>query len=413
MPVTEIIEDSLQKLAAHIESQDYRGYDPYDALKSPLFKLPVLKSNKLIRFGSQQLVKRFPLNLRPLLGIPKGYNPVTLGLFIQGYSYLAQGAGHRAQGLLNENPSSDSPFERRQGDVNQNNNREYYLNKIQYLIGELKTLVPSGYHGICWGYDFDWEARYTKIPAYQPTVVAIGIITNALYIAYKITGNKECAELVKSSARFVSEDLNKTYSGDSYIFSYSPFDHQQVFNASMKGVRILAQAYSLSGDENLKSQAKKAVQFVISHQRGNGSWGYSLASKGSWTDNYHTGYILDCLHDYSLQCEDHEFDQALTSGYDYYKTHFIEESGMPRFYSDKAYPADCTSGSQTILTLTRFGDHELARKVALWMIDNMQSANGYFYYRKYKYYTIKTDFMRWSDAWMFAALARLLFLEVK
>jgi hypothetical protein len=451
MPGTEIIEESLQKLINYIESQNYRGYDPYDALKSPLFRLPVLRSNKLIRFGAQQLVKRCPLNLRPLLRIPKGYNPVTLGLCIQGYSYLARSSELRAQALPAEakrrqgsesertlyphfpiTPSPHlplSPSQEAQGKesfapsdhTHRLPNTEYRLpitydeciKRIEFLINELKNLIPPGYHGACWGYDFPWEARYASIPSLQPTEVATGIITNALYIAYKTTGNNDCAELIKSSAHFVLNDLQRSYEGDKYIFSYSPFDNQQVFNASMKGVRIIAQAYSLTGDENLKSQARRAVQFVVSHQRSDGSWGYSLASEGGWTDNYHTGYILDCLHDYGLLTGDNEFDQNLKSGYDYYKTHFIEESGMPCFYSDKAYPGDCTSGAQTILTLVRFGDHELARKVALWIICNMQSANGSFYYRKYKNYTIKTNFMRWSDAWMFEALTGLMSLEMK
>ena len=77
------LNSSLNRLKAYIENSEYKGFDPYDALKSPLFNFSILKSNKLIRFGIQQLVKRSPLNLRTLLFIPKGYNPVTLGLAIQ------------------------------------------------------------------------------------------------------------------------------------------------------------------------------------------------------------------------------------------------------------------------------------------------------------------------------------------
>ena len=92
----ELIEKGLNKLIDHIERNKYQGYDPYDALNSPLFKLPFLKKNKFLRFGTQQLVKRLPFNIRPLLFIPKGYNPVTLGLCIQGYSYLIKG-GSRSE----------------------------------------------------------------------------------------------------------------------------------------------------------------------------------------------------------------------------------------------------------------------------------------------------------------------------
>lgn len=382
--------NAIKQLDSDCTRKRYRGYDPYDALKSPVFRLPLLKTNKLIRFGAQQFVKRCPINLRPVLGVPKGYNPVTLGLFIQGYSYLAlldksQISGCRPHLSYNE-----------------------CMGKTDLLIDELKSLIPEGYHGNCWGYDFPWEARYASIAPYQPTVVATGIIANALYSSYKISGNELCASMVKDAAGFVLHDLNKKYSGDSYIFSYSPFDSQQVFNASMKGVRILAQAYSLSGDDNLKNEAKKAVRFVVSQQRSDGSWGYSLASGGGWSDNYHTGYILDCLHDYRSLTGDNEYDEALRAGYDYYLSHFIEKTGMPAYYHDKPYPADCTAGAQTILTLVRFGNINLAAKVAKWMIDNMQSSSGNFYYRKYRHYKIRTDFMRWSDAWMFAALSYLL-----
>jgi hypothetical protein len=42
------------------------------------------------------------------------------------------------------------------------------------------------------------------------------------------------------------------------------------------------------------------------------------------------------------------------------------------------------------------------------MMDNMQAQEGYFYFRKSKYFTKKTNFMRWSNAWMLAGLTALL-----
>lgn len=375
-----MISESLKNLKTYIEKEEYKGFDPYDALKSPLFKLPILKNNKLIRFGTQQLVKRLPFSIRPLLFVPKGYNPVTLGLSIQAYAYLYQ---------------------------SELKNKEEHFKKIEFLVNELKKLIPKGFNGACWGYDFDWEARHAKIPAYQPTVVATGIITNALFIAYQITGHQESGILVESAAEFVIKDLKRTYHGDKFCFSYSPFDQQQVFNASMKGVRILAQAHFLNKNQELKKIAKNATDFVVSHQKENGSWAYSLASSGGWTDNYHTGYVLDCLDEYQKLTADYQWKDNIIKGYEFYINHFINEEGIPLFYHNETYPIDCTSASQTILTTLRFGDKESALKVAEWMIKNMQKKNGSFYFRKYKYYTIRTSFMRWSNAWMFASLSQL------
>lgn len=373
------LNSSLDKLTVYIEQEAYKGFDPYDALKSPLFKLPVFKSNKLIRFGTQQLVKRSPVNLRPLLFVPKGYNPVTLGLCIQAYSYLYKSE--------------------QQAD---------YITKINYLIDELKKLIPPGFSGACWGYDFDWEARYAKIPAYQPTVVATGIITNALYESYKITKNNGAFELCKSAVNFVLNDLNRTETDNEICFSYSPFDKQQVFNASIKGARLLSQVYAETGNIDLKNTAKKAVNYVINQQNTNGSWYYSTKETGKWVDNYHTGYILDCLDEYIKNTGDTEYESNLELGFSYYKNNFITPEGIPKFYNNKIYPIDCTAAGQTLLTLTRFGENDLALNVANYMTKNMQHKSGYFYFRKYKHHTKKTSFMRWSNTWMFAGLSTLI-----
>lgn len=375
-----MIGESLKELQAYIEKEDYKGFDPYDALKSPFFKLPFLKSNKLIRFGTQQLVKRLPFSIRPLLLVPKGYNPVTLGLSIQAYAYLYE---------------AEPEY------------REEHLQKINFLIQELKKLIPEGFSGACWGYDFDWEARNAKIPAYQPTVVATGIITNALFVAYQNTGHKEAAILIESAANFIVKDLKRTYKDDTFCFSYSPFDTQQVFNASMKGARLLAQAFSLNANNEYKELAKLAVAFVISHQKEDGSWGYSLANAGGWTDNYHTGYVLDCIDEYQKLARDFSYTTNIEKGYKFYINNFITEEGAPKFYHNNPFPIDCTAASQTILTTLRFGDTAIAENVAAFMRDNLQKPNGSFKFRKFKNYTITTSFMRWSDAWMFAALSNL------
>jgi rhamnogalacturonyl hydrolase YesR len=372
-----MIIESIHKLEQYAQDQKYSGFDPYDGLLSHYVTKGSFKKNRLIRFGLQQLVKRSPINLRNILRIPKGINPVSLGLFIHGYSNMLE---------------SKSIFV------------ETYLEKIHELTADLESMIPNGYAGACWGYNFDWEARHAKIPAYSPTVVATGIITNGLYKAWLVTKDTKFAELITSAADFVLYDLNRCYDGDTFCFSYSPKDSQRVFNASMKGVRILSQAYAITGDGKFKAESQKAVSFVHNHQNQDGSWYYSLANKGKWIDNYHTGYILDCLDEYVKLSGDKSVLESLNKGFNYYKKTFFLESGRPKFYSNNIYPADCTSASQSILTLIRFGDMELARKVADWTIQNMQTDLGNFEFRHFRFYKIKTPFMRWSDAWMYSAL---------
>jgi hypothetical protein len=373
--------NSLQKLESYVISEDYKGYDPYDALISPIFKLPVFRSNKFIRFGFQQVYRRFPFNTRKLLGIKKGLNAVTLGLCIQAYSYLSQVFSDR---------------------------KDFYFQEIEKLLDKLVQLQSKGFSGACWGYDFDWESRYTKIPAFYPTIVATGFITNALYTNYKLTGNQQSLSLILDSVNFL-KDLNKTYDGNEFCYSYSPFDKQIVLNATMKGARLLVQAYSITKDNKLKEEAQKTVSFVIKNQNKDGSWYYSLGDKRNWIDNFHTGYIIDCLSDYCdlIGCD--VYQKNLELAVNFYKNNFICKNGIPKYYSDSIFPIDSTSAAQTIITLTKIGCIESAEKVIEWMILNMQSKKGYFYFQKKKFYANKISFMRWSNAWMLLSLSHYLY----
>ena len=96
--------------------------------------------------------------------------------------------------------------------------KEFYLNEIKSLLDILVNLSSKGYSGFCWGYNFDWEARYTKIPAYTPTIVATGLITNGLFVYYKAYSDKSVKEILISSAKFVLNDLNRTYEGGDILF---------------------------------------------------------------------------------------------------------------------------------------------------------------------------------------------------
>ena len=49
-----LLGDAVDAAERHLERQGLRGWDPYDALCSPLFTLPVLRSNRLLRFGASR-----------------------------------------------------------------------------------------------------------------------------------------------------------------------------------------------------------------------------------------------------------------------------------------------------------------------------------------------------------------------
>jgi hypothetical protein len=379
--IAPLIFRSLSQLESYLLRERFRGYDPYDTLMSPVFRVPVLRSSKVVRFGAQQVGRRLPVNLRPLLRVPKGYNPVTLGLVIEGSAYLAHAQPERAP-LLRE--------------------------RVYDCIDELRRMGTCGYSGTCWGYDFHWEARFARLPPYSPTIVATGIVSNALFIAYNLLGIEEAFELCESAARFVVNDVSRTECSDgTFCWAYFPGDRQQVLNATMKGARLCAQVYSVGKDESYRDAAQRTAQFVASHQREDGSWPYAVADPRSWNDNFHTAYVLDAFDEYERHTGDEQFTEAKVRGWEYYRASFFTDNCAPTHYPRRRYPIDATSCAQSLLTLSRFGDVATALRAADWTIRHMQCADGHFAYQIRRRYRITIPYIRWASAYMFAGLSGL------
>jgi hypothetical protein len=279
---------------------------------------------------------------------------------------------------------------------------------VAHCIRELERLSSPGYSGSCWGYDFDWEARFGRLPAYLPTIVATGIVSNALFVAYRLLGVRAALGLCQSAARFVLNDLPRTdYPDGSFCWGYFPGDRQQVLNATMKGARLCAQVYSVTGEEACRDAAERTTRFVASNQRADGSWPYAKSDSRTWADNFHTAYILDALDEYERCTGDGQFVDAKARGWNYYCANFFADNSVPTHYPQKRYPIDATSCAQSLLTLCRFGDVTTAERVGHWTIQHMQYADGHFAYRINRGYRIGTPYVRWASAYMFAGLSRL------
>jgi hypothetical protein len=371
--------NALELLKQHVLKEKFKGYDPYDGLSSALFNLPFLNSNKLIRFGSQQVIKRSPLNFRKLLGIRKSINPVTLGLSIQAFTYLAQSKGSESA---------------------------EYDEQLNFCLTKLEEMQSKGYSGICWGYDFDWEGRYTKINSFEPNVVVTAIIIRALFEYYNFMPSERVKSIIASSSNFVTNDLNKYSGSDGNCFSYSTKDNQRVLNASMKAARILALSYSIDKKESNLQEIDNCVKYLKNNQADDGSWPYAVGDSRKWRDNYHTAYVLDSLKDIIALTPLKDYRSVLDRGLEFYVNNFFQDE-IPHKYVSTYYPIDCTTAAQSIITLTYFNQIELAHKVAVWSIENMQKENGSFIYQVNKKMNNNISYMRWNNSWMFVAFSLL------
>lgn len=397
MSKTDDIINSFLLLKDYCERGRFKGWDPYDGLNSKVFQaIPFLKRSALCRLAVIQGFKRCPFNLRRIALVPKEYNAKGIGLFLSGYCSL-----YRA---VEKHPEWSVQLGA--------------LVKIKQRIVELADLLISlqskGYSGACWGYNFDWQARRLFLfPKYTPTVVATNFCATSLMEAYEITKEELYLYIALSTADFVINDLYRTPYKDGFLFSYSPLEgNDTVFNASLLGSRLLSYCYHYTHKEEYKTLAELSIKACCGGQREDGAWVYGMLPVQRWVDSFHTGYNLDALITYQELTGDTSFNGYIEKGFNYYITHFFGEDGTPKYYDNRTYPIDIHCPGQLLITLARLHKMdeyaELAEKVLLWTIKNMQDKKGYFYYQLKPGISSKIPYMRWSNAFMFNAISHYL-----
>ena len=239
----------------------------------------------------------------------------------------------------------------------------------------------------------------------------------ALLEAYEITKNETVLKETLTAADFVVNDLSRTKHQRGIIFSYSVLDgNNTVINASLLGAKILSYSYKYTKNQQHADLAKQAVIAACDLQSEDGSWIYGLLPIQSWIDSFHTGFNLDAIETYQQNSGDQSFQTYLDKGLKYYLENFFEADGMPKYYHDKTFPIDIHCPAQVIVTLSKMNafqkNEALLTKVLHWTIDNMQHKKGYFYYQYRQGMSSKISYMRWSNAFMFNAMAHYL-LETK
>jgi hypothetical protein len=368
-------------------AQGFAGYDPYDGLNSRLFQATPLKHSGMARLAWTQFHKRSPINFRPLVRIPRERNSKGIALFA-----LAALADYR------RSQTKEAEMEARE------------------LLDDLMSMRLKGFSGAAWGYNFDWQSRAFFAPRGTPAVVPTAFAARALCEAAEVFGHEEFLPFARTIGDFILNDLKRTSeTSDEVCFSYSPLDQTQVFNASLFAAETLASVGKLTREASLCDWAKRAARYVTRRQRADGSWAYGTEDFQSWSDNFHTAFILTSLSRIIDACESarDELEPSLVRGYEFWKERFFLDNGWPKYYPDRLYPADAHSAASAIVTLVELreripGTMILADKIAQWTINNLRDGRGRFCYQRWRFHTVRIPYMRWSEAWMAYALARLL-----
>lgn len=375
----------LDRVYAWSRARDYCGHTKHDALNSP-FLSKTLGWSKWTRLLAIQGVMRFPINIRPLLGVRKSVNPKGLALFTMGLIDRYRTGGHKR-----------------------------HLSEAEELLERLLRLrSPGRWTGISWGYPYPWQDLGFYALPHTPNAVVTCFVAEAFLDAYRETRKAEYLETVRTSIEFLVNDLTVLKNTDDQLcLGYMPFPMtMRVMDVSILIGALLAQYGATSGHGTYQQTARKLLNYVIGQQTAYGAWYYTDPPEASPIrhDNYHTGFILDALWRYMRASDDWGWMDAYRRGLKFYADALFNDDGSPRWMSDCDYPHDIHGAAQGILTFARHREEypRKAETIARWALETMYNASGRFYYQETRFYKKRFTLMRWCNAWMAHALARLL-----
>ncbi|NIW78988.1 MAG: hypothetical protein GWN16_05780, partial [Calditrichae bacterium] len=231
-------------------------------------------------------------------------------------------------------------------------------------------------------------------------------------------GNEEYLSAAKDATNFLLHDPKILYEDNEMkCLSYVPDNRINwvVMDVSALCGSLLSRVHSFSPDQKLKSEAKKLIYYVVDKQTDYGAWYYTHPPRAHHKthDNYHTGYIVDAILDYTQHTGDESCLQNYERGVEYYRDNLFCDDGAPKWMNDKVYPLDAHGSAQGIISFVKAAHldssyEETAWRIANWTIDNMQNQNeGYFYFQKHRLYTKRFTLMRWCNAWMARGLSTI------
>lgn len=379
-----IVNSAIRSLLAYVEEENFKGYDPYDTLNS---WVPFHWLGKWGPAIATQVQKRNPINIRPLLGVKKDYNPKGMGLFLKAYCDLYRKTGDKV-----------------------------YLEKAGLIFNWLMANYSRGYSGMAWGYNFPWANPKEYKEAFLPSVVVTAHVVDGIFAYYELTKAESAHRALISAAAYVTGDIPVTEFDTGISFAYTHQSKGACYNASLHAAEIILKACIVQGvrpDERIE----QAVRFVLSKQQEDGSWYYSYNPETNTERkqiDFHQGFVLVSLHHIKQHCDflQDEITGAIEKGLSFYKNKQFLPSGQALWRLPQKWPVEIHNQAQGIITFSLLKDYhpdysDFADTIAHWTINHMQEPSGFFYYRKYQWFTNKIPFIRWGQAWMLLALSNL------
>ena len=371
-----------------LASQGLASWDPYDALTSPW--LGPLQRWPLPARVCMQAVKRSPVNLRPLLAIPRAVHTKSISDLALVAVLRARAGDPAAAGRATE---------------------------LLTALRQRALAVPAG---IAWGMDLPYVSRFAVATPATPNLFQTVNAAAAFLAGYELNGDEQHLATALGVVEFLERGLGRLEETPEQVaWRYYPGQDACVYNVNALIGAWLVRLGLAARREELVTLGRRTLRFVVAAQNPNGSWYYARGPAGRWVDGFHTGYVLEALLDGASTTGDAASTAALARGAAFYLGRLFTRDGLPRYTDRSTYPIEVQNCAQAIQTLARLAQHdpqhlERALEVTRVVIDRLfrwtrreAASEGYFALSRGRWLTNRLAAVRWGQAPMLLALTHL------
>lgn len=371
------VHQRLTDLDTVLRRDDYRGWDPFDLPNAPLFaRLPAswqLPQLVVSKTGSRLM----PHAGRRLLRVPLIEDVKTYSCAYFGYRYGGQ---------------------------------EGFRERAELMVDRIAAMAQAEDGRRAWGYDFVWPTRASGVnDRLASTIVPGSFAALTLLHHHADTGDRRHLGLVEDAlCHYATAHWCRNVSGPflGYFKSVATNTH----NANLLGCAALTLGARALGRDDWGPLAAEAATTSIRAVREDGYLEYADKPSGDWTDCFHHLYVIACasaIAEHNPHVDRALFDAAIERLFAFARTAFLRPDGAINYFPGKLHPIDPHNYAATAVfgVLAGLGPElgePLLRRVDAQMWD---PRSGTYAYKKHARRTDRRAFLRWTHAWMFAALA--------
>lgn len=303
-------------------------------------------------------------------------------------------------------------------------NEQYYARAVQFLE-VLEQTRCAGYDEYCWGYPFDWVGIRGTIHAGTPLITTVPYVYEAFKQAHQVDGQDRWLGIMRSIARHAArdyKDLETSPNASTCSYTPDPRGSEAVVNANAYRAFLLTSAALDFSDETYRKVAQRNLHFVLEAQNPDGSWYYANDGERSFTDHFHTCFVLKALAKIEKLTGDPNCTRAIERGIAYYIRDLFDQKGLPKpfsrpprliVYRRELYDfAECVNLGT--LLRDRFPEFDqILSGVVNHLMSVWQRPDGSFRSRQLLFGWDDVPMHRWAQAQLFRSLCFLLSNEAQ